>query len=161
MKSFSVVSVVFAAGGVAQRACAQTNTDARGRARCRCRTASSRRCSTTSTCRSSATIRKFRSYNLNADYGGYDPTFNFSGQHDYNDSGGTFQNGQHIAGSEYNEDSFSSSFNGTLPWGMIYDLGGNVSSTKGDNSPCTNGFCNCRSKIPPARSARSRSRSRC
>jgi outer membrane protein TolC len=27
-------------------------------------------------------------YNLHADYGGYDPTFNFSGQHNYNDSGG-------------------------------------------------------------------------
>ena len=26
-------------------------------------------------------------YSLNADYGGYDPTFNFSGTHDYNDSG--------------------------------------------------------------------------
>ena len=38
-------------------------------------------------------------YNLNANYGGYDPTFNFSGTHNYNDSGGTFQNGQHVAGS--------------------------------------------------------------
>jgi outer membrane protein TolC len=73
-------------------------------------------------------------YNVNGAYGGYDPTFNFSGQHNYNDSGGSFQNGQHIAGSEYNADSFSSSFNGTLPWsGTIYDLGGNVSSTKGYN----------------------------
>ena len=70
-------------------------------------------------------------YNLNANYGGYDPTFNFSGQHQYNDSGGTFQNGVRVPGQEINEDSFSSSFNGTLPWGTIYDLGGNVSSTKG------------------------------
>jgi outer membrane protein len=70
-------------------------------------------------------------YNLNANYGGYDPTFSFSGQHDYNDSGATFQNGQRILGNEINSDSFSSSFNGTLPWGTIYDLGGNVSSTKG------------------------------
>jgi outer membrane protein TolC len=70
-------------------------------------------------------------YNLNANYGGYDPTFSFSGQHDYNDSGATFQNGQRILGNELNSDSFSSSFNGTLPWGTIYDLGGNVSSTKG------------------------------
>jgi outer membrane protein len=70
-------------------------------------------------------------YNLDANYGGYDPTFNFSGQHQYNDSGGTFQNGVRVPGQEINEDSFSSSFNGTLPWGTIYDLGGNVSSTKG------------------------------
>ena len=73
-------------------------------------------------------------YNVNGAYGGYDPTFNFAGTHSYNDSGATFQNGQHIAGSEYNEDSFSSSFNGTAPWGMTYDLGGNVASTKGGNT---------------------------
>ena len=72
-------------------------------------------------------------YDLHADYGGYDPTFSFSGEHDYNDSGAVFQNGQHVAGQQVNEDSFSSGFNGTLPWGTIYDLGGNVSSTKGDN----------------------------
>jgi outer membrane protein len=73
-------------------------------------------------------------YDLRADYGGYDPTFSFSGQHDYNDSGAVFQNGQHVAGSQFNSDSFSSSFTGTLPWGTIYDLGGNVSSTKGGNT---------------------------
>jgi outer membrane protein len=72
-------------------------------------------------------------YNLNANYGGYDPTFSLSGTHNYNDSGGSFQDGQHIAGSTYNADNFSSSFNGTLPWGTIYNLGGNVSSTKGEN----------------------------
>jgi outer membrane protein TolC len=80
-------------------------------------------------------------YNLNANYGGYDPTFNFSGTHSYSESGGTFQNGQVITGSAYNEDSFSSSFNGTLPgWGTMYNLGGNVSSTKGDKSGITNSF---------------------
>ncbi len=77
-------------------------------------------------------------YNLNANYGGYDPTFNFSGTHTYNDSGQTFQNGQLVAGKEFNSDTFSSSFNGTLPWGTIYDLGGNVSSTKGGGNGFTN-----------------------
>jgi outer membrane protein TolC len=77
-------------------------------------------------------------YNLNSSYGGYDPTFNFSGEHDYNESGGTFQNGQVVTGSKYNEDKFSSSLNGTLPWGTIYNLGGNVSSTKGDKFGLTN-----------------------
>jgi outer membrane protein TolC len=72
-------------------------------------------------------------YNLNANYGGYDPIFNFSGTHNYNDSGGSFQDGQHIAGSEYNADNFSSDLKGTLPWGTMYDLGGNASSTKGQN----------------------------
>jgi outer membrane protein TolC len=77
-------------------------------------------------------------YNLHSAYGGYDPTFNFSGQHNYNDSGGSFQNGLHVAGSEYNQDSFSSGFNGTAPWGMTYNLGGNIQSTKGENFAITN-----------------------
>ncbi len=72
-------------------------------------------------------------YDLNANYGGYDPTFNLSGQHQYNDSGATFQNGQHVAGQQINDDSFNSGFTGGTPWGMTYNLGGNVSSTKGDS----------------------------
>jgi outer membrane protein TolC len=77
-------------------------------------------------------------YNLDANYGGYDPTFTFSGTHAYSESGGTFQNGQIITGSKFDEDSFSSAINGTLPWGTIYSLGGNVSSTKGDKSALSN-----------------------
>jgi outer membrane protein TolC len=77
---------------------------------------------------------QFDLYNLKASYGGYDPTFNFSGQHIYNDSGAVFQNGEHVAGSAYNADSFSSSFSGALPWGTLYNLGGNASSTKGFNT---------------------------
>lgn len=71
-------------------------------------------------------------YNLSGTYGGYDPTFTFSGTHTYSDSGAAFENGQHVAGQEYNEDSFNSAISGTLPWlGTMYNLGGNVSSTKG------------------------------
>ena len=77
-------------------------------------------------------------YNLSGTYSRYDPTFSFSGTHNYNNSGGAFQNGQRVAGSEYNQDSFSSAFNGSTPWGMTYDLGGNVSSSKGDKSALTN-----------------------
>jgi outer membrane protein len=73
-------------------------------------------------------------YNLHGAYSGYDPTFSFSGQHLYNDSGAEFQNGQHIAGSDYNEDIFSSAFTGGTPWGMTYNLGGTVSSTEGANN---------------------------
>ena len=72
-------------------------------------------------------------YNLQSAYSGYDPTFNFSGQHLYNDSGASFQNGQHVAGSDYNEQFYSSGFNGGTPWGMTYDLAGNVSRTTGKN----------------------------
>jgi outer membrane protein len=70
-------------------------------------------------------------YNLHANYGSYDPTFNFSGRHVYNLSSGSFQNNQRVSGSEYNADIFSSGFSGTLPWGTIYNLAGNISSTKG------------------------------
>jgi outer membrane protein TolC len=71
-------------------------------------------------------------YTVRADYGGYDPTFSFSGTHTYNDSVATFQNGQHVPGSKINDDIFNSGFNGTTPWGMIYDLGANnVQSQKG------------------------------
>ncbi len=73
-------------------------------------------------------------YDLNAAYSGYDPTFTASGQHNYNDSGASFQNGQHIAGSEYNENSFNSGFTGGTPWGMTYNLSGNVQSTSGNNA---------------------------
>ena len=77
-------------------------------------------------------------YNLNANYGGYDPTFSLSGTHTYDDSATTFQSGQVITGSKYNEDSFGSGFNGSTPWGMTYDLGGDISSTKGDKYGITN-----------------------
>ena len=77
-------------------------------------------------------------YSLNAEYGGYDPTFSFSGTHTYNDSPSTFQSGQVITGSKYNEDSFDSGFNGSTPWGMTYNLGGDISSTKGDKYGITN-----------------------
>ena len=78
-------------------------------------------------------------FNLNSAYSGYDPTFNFSGQHQYNNSGAEFQNGQHIAGSQFNSDTYASDFIGGTPWGMTYDLFGNVSSTTGRN-PLTNNF---------------------
>lgn len=78
-------------------------------------------------------------FNLNSAYGGYDPTFSASGVHSYNNSGAAFQNGQRIAGSQFNSDTYSSAFNGGTPWGMTYELGGNISSTTGRN-PVTNNF---------------------
>jgi outer membrane protein len=72
-------------------------------------------------------------FNLYGAYSGYDPTFNFSGQHQYNNSGAEFQNGQRVAGSQINTDIYSSGFNGGTPWGMTYNLAGNVSSTSGRN----------------------------
>ena len=68
-------------------------------------------------------------YNLNGAYGGYDPTFSFSAQHQYNDTGPDFQNAFHIPGSSYEQNSFNSSLAGALPWGLNYNFSGNVSDT--------------------------------
>ena len=64
-------------------------------------------------------------YNVRAAYGGYDPTFNFSGQRIYNNQGASFQGGQVSTPSVTTENSFSSSLSGGTPWGMTYNLGGN------------------------------------
>ena len=72
-------------------------------------------------------------YDLKAAYSGYDPLFSFSGQHLYNDSGASFQNGQQISGSEYNEQYYSSGLSGGTPWGLSYNLGGNVSRFTGND----------------------------
>jgi len=77
-------------------------------------------------------------YNLRAAYSGYDPTFNISGQHYYNDSGSSFQNGLVIQSSEYDENSFQSGFAGGTPWGLTYNLSGNVSDTYGKSAASTN-----------------------
>ena len=65
-------------------------------------------------------------YNLNAAYSGYDPTFNISGQHDYNSSG--------VDGyppSTSKENSFKSDIGGSLPWGLQYDFIGNIANQYG------------------------------
>jgi outer membrane protein TolC len=76
-------------------------------------------------------------YNLRAAYGGYDPVLNLSGQHFYNDSGVDSQNGFAVPGSVSDENTFNSSLNGSTPWGMSYDLSGNVSETYGRNYSAT------------------------
>lgn len=79
-------------------------------------------------------------YVLNATYSGYDPTFNFTGQHSYDNTGARYQNGQPIAGSETEQNSFNSGFTGGTPWGMTYNLSGNISDTSGTQGQGTNAF---------------------
>jgi outer membrane protein TolC len=79
-------------------------------------------------------------YDVNAAYSGYDPTFSFSGQHSYSQNGATFQNGQHVAGSEFKANTFVSGFTGGTPWGMSYNLFGNISDSFGRNVVLTNVF---------------------
>ena len=75
------------------------------------------------------TVPQVSLYTLRSDYGGYDPTFSFSGQHQYNDTGPDFQNAVHIPGTSYEENTFNSSVNGSMPWGLTYNFNGNVSHT--------------------------------
>ncbi|MGH7990095.1 MAG: TolC family protein [Limisphaerales bacterium] len=69
-------------------------------------------------------------YNLNAAYGGYDPTFDISGQHGYNVSPGGFTSQQiQIPATTSKSDGFNSSINGELPEGLQYNFSGNISDT--------------------------------
>jgi len=75
-------------------------------------------------------------YNLNAAYEGYDPTFSASGVHNYSVSPSSFNpystNASPAKTSDQN--SFSSGISGTLlPWGLQYDVSGNLSQTYGNN----------------------------
>jgi outer membrane protein TolC len=71
-------------------------------------------------------------YNLNLSYGGYDPTFSFSGEHDYSLSpGGIDPQGRPFGGTDSDIDRFSTALRGLLPWGLTYDLGGSLSDRNG------------------------------
>lgn len=74
---------------------------------------------------------KISLYDLNAAYEGWDPGFNFSGRHSYNASAGGFNpnSTNPIPARITKSDSFNSDVGGTLPWGLQYDLSGDVSDT--------------------------------
>jgi outer membrane protein TolC len=133
MKYFSLVSIFFAS---VLTAAAQTNTTA-GREM------------SLEDCFQEALVHNFdvqierydpqiSLFNLDAAYAGYDPIFNFSGQHDYNVSPGGFTSQQiQFPATTSQADSFNSSLNGTLPEGLQYTFSGNISDTtfnQGTNS---------------------------
>jgi outer membrane protein TolC len=65
-------------------------------------------------------------YTLRSDYGGYDPTLTISGQHQYNDTGPYSQG----PGNSYEKNIATAGLSQTpTPWGMTYELNGNVSRT--------------------------------
>src|SRR6266540_3869740 len=74
-------------------------------------------------------------YNLNSSYGGYDPTFSFSGAHDFSKDPAGFDPQIGIfTGTISESDSFSSSFQGLLPLGLSYTLSGNISDRTTDRA---------------------------
>ena len=116
-ESFSVVPVFFLAG---LDAAAQTNTNA-----------GATRAMSLQDCIQEALqhnldvqIQRYNPqislYNLNAAYGGYDPTFNLSGQHNIQRSaGGEFhKRPAHSRHTTQRGQLSASSFSGTLPWGL-------------------------------------------
>ncbi len=132
MKSFSIVSaIVFAAFAAA----AQTSTNA-----------AAGRAMSLADCIQEAVehnldvqVERYEPqislYNLNSAYGGYDPTLNFSGQHDFNVSGGGFTSQQiAIPATTSKSDSFNSSIGGTLPLGLQYSFNGNISDRNFNSS---------------------------
>jgi outer membrane protein len=126
MKYFSFISIFFAS---VLTVAAQTNTDAAGREM------------SLQDCFQEALAHNFdvqierydpriSLFNLDAAYAGYDPVFDFSGQHDYNVSPGGFTSQQiQIPATTSKADSFDSTLSGTLPEGLQYNLSGNVSDT--------------------------------
>ena len=74
-------------------------------------------------------------YNLHAAYSGYDPAFSIAGQHNYDVSPSSYNpyTTNQTPPTVYNENSFNSGINGTLPWGLQYDFTGNISETYGNN----------------------------
>lgn len=68
---------------------------------------------------------------LDAAYAGYDPTFNVSGQHNFNETGGAFANGLERPPQITDANSFNSSLGGLLPSGLTYNLTGNIGENYG------------------------------
>jgi len=82
-------------------------------------------------------------YDLRAAYGGYDPTFNISGQHNYSVSPSRFSSfsTNQTPPTVSDENSFNSGLGGTLPEGLQYNFSGNIAETYGNNGlPFDNSF---------------------
>jgi len=66
-------------------------------------------------------------YTLRASYGGYDPTFSFSGTHKFNVQPGGLLYGIPLPSETTKDDIFSPDLSGELPWtGLTYDFSGSI-----------------------------------
>ena len=82
------------------------------------------------------TVPQISLYTLRGDYGGYDPTFNISGEHKYTltDSTSSITNGiplPALPASRSDNNIFNSDIGGSLPWGMTYDFKGTTENPYG------------------------------
>jgi outer membrane protein TolC len=77
-------------------------------------------------------------FSLAGSYGVYDPTFSLTGEHQYSLSpGGIDSQGRAFGGTEVDADVFSANLSGLLPWGTVYNLGGNTSDRTGTRPAVT------------------------
>ena len=66
-------------------------------------------------------------YNLRASYGGYDPTLNFSGSHNFDVQPGGYYDGLQLPSETLKDDTFNTSIGGELPLtGLQYAFVGNI-----------------------------------
>ncbi|MEI7533262.1 MAG: TolC family protein [Verrucomicrobiae bacterium] len=79
-------------------------------------------------------------FNLSAAYSGYDPTFSLDGRHRYDNSGGYFAGPQYVLPTTQRNNSFTPDLSGGTPWGMRYDLLGNLSENHTSKNFNTNSF---------------------
>jgi len=82
---------------------------------------------------------------LQAAYAGYNPNFNFGGQHGYSKSGGGFNPSIGVVPSSTAEqNSFTTGLGGLAPWGLNYNLSGNLQEAYGQGAqgPLTAPFDN-------------------
>ncbi|MGC9941136.1 MAG: TolC family protein [Verrucomicrobiota bacterium] len=72
-------------------------------------------------------------YNLYGVYGGYDPSFSLTGQHEYSVNPGSLTDNQlQYPSSVGNQDVFGSTLAGVLPWGLQYSLDGSLNNSQGN-----------------------------
>ncbi|MCX6925042.1 MAG: TolC family protein [Verrucomicrobia bacterium] len=74
---------------------------------------------------------------LQAAYAGYNPNFTIAGAHDYSMSGGGFNPTINTvtAATTSDQNAFNSSLGGLTPWGLNYNLQGNVAESYGSAGP--------------------------
>jgi len=72
---------------------------------------------------------------LQAAYAGYNPNFSFSGQHIFSESGGGFNPSiGTVPSTTTDQNSFNSSLGGLTPWGLNYNLSGNLQEAFGQGA---------------------------
>ena len=68
-------------------------------------------------------------YTLNLQYGGWDPTAHFSGQHAHSITSTTIFGNSTLGSATSDQDSFNTTLSGTSPLGTIYSLDGTIADT--------------------------------